>query len=35
MIIHPKGKDPAWKLRENRFVSVDDAAKAYKAAPGW
>ena len=31
MIIHPKGKDPAWKLRENRFVSVDDAAKAYKA----
>jgi cytochrome c oxidase cbb3-type subunit 3 len=31
LVINPKGKDPAWKLREDRFVSVDDAAKAYKA----
>ena len=31
LVINPKGKDPAWKLREDRFVSVDDAAKALKA----
>jgi len=29
--INPKGKDPKWTLRENRFASVDDVAKAYKA----
>jgi cytochrome c oxidase cbb3-type subunit III len=31
LVVHPKGKDPAWTLREDRFVSVDEAAKAYKA----
>lgn len=31
LVIHPKGKDPAWKLREDKYVSVDDVAKAYKA----
>jgi cytochrome c oxidase cbb3-type subunit 3 len=31
LVINPKGKQPTWKLRENRFVSVDEAHKAYKA----
>lgn len=31
LVINPKGKEPTWKLRDNRFVSVDDAYKAYKA----
>jgi cytochrome c oxidase cbb3-type subunit 3 len=31
VVIHPKGKDPTWKLRDDKFVSVDDVAKAYKA----
>ena len=31
MVINPKGKAPTWTLREDRFVSVDDVAKAYKA----
>ncbi len=31
LVIHPKGKDPGWKLREDRFVSVDAANAAYKA----
>ncbi|MDB4962396.1 MAG: Cytochrome c oxidase subunit CcoP [Myxococcales bacterium] len=31
LVINPKGKDPAWKPRDGRFVSVDDVAKAYKA----
>jgi mono/diheme cytochrome c family protein/rhodanese-related sulfurtransferase len=31
LIINPKGKDPTWKVREDRFVAVDDAVKAYKA----
>ena len=31
LVINPRGKDPTWKLRENRFVSVDEAQKAYKA----
>lgn len=31
LVINPKGKDPAWKVREDRFVSVDEAYKAYQA----
>ncbi len=31
LVINPKGKEPTWKLRENRFVSVDEVHKAYKA----
>lgn len=31
LVINPKGKDPAWKPRDGRFVSVDDVHKAYKA----
>lgn len=31
LIINPKGKDPVWKLREDKYVAVDDVAKAYKA----
>jgi mono/diheme cytochrome c family protein/rhodanese-related sulfurtransferase len=31
LIINPKGKAPTWKLRDDRFVAVDDVAKAYKA----
>jgi len=31
LVINPKGKAPTWTLRENRFVSVDEANKAYKA----
>jgi cytochrome c oxidase cbb3-type subunit 3 len=31
LVIHPKGKEPTWKLREDKYVSVDDVAKAYKA----
>jgi cytochrome c oxidase cbb3-type subunit III len=31
LVLNPKGKDPTWKLREDRFVAVDDVAKAYKA----
>jgi cytochrome c oxidase cbb3-type subunit 3 len=31
VVVNPKGKDPTWTLREDRFVSVDEAAKAYKA----
>jgi mono/diheme cytochrome c family protein/rhodanese-related sulfurtransferase len=27
-VINPAGKEPAWKLRNNRFVSVDEVAKA-------
>lgn len=30
LVVNPKGKDPAWKVRDGRFVSVDEAAKAYK-----
>ena len=31
LVIHPRGKDPAWTLREDKFVAVDQVAKAYKA----
>ena len=31
LVINPKGKQPSWTLREDRFVSVDDVYKAYKA----
>ncbi len=31
LVINPKGKEPTWKLREDKFVSVDDVAKAHKA----
>lgn len=31
LVINPKSKDPTWKPREDRYVSVDDVAKAYKA----
>ena len=31
LVINPRGKEPAWKLREDRFVSVDEVHKAYKA----
>ncbi|HEY4180060.1 MAG TPA: c-type cytochrome [Kofleriaceae bacterium] len=31
LVLNPKGKDPAFKLKEDRFVSVDDANKALKA----
>jgi len=30
LVIFPKGKEPAWTLREDRFVPVDVAMKAYK-----
>jgi cytochrome c oxidase cbb3-type subunit 3/ubiquinol-cytochrome c reductase cytochrome c subunit len=29
LVINPKGKAPTWKVRDGRFVSVDDVAKAY------
>ena len=28
LIINPRGKDPVWKPRENRFIGVDDVARA-------
>ncbi|MGE0395489.1 MAG: c-type cytochrome [Kofleriaceae bacterium] len=31
LVVNPKGKDPVWKLREDKFVAVDDVAKSYKA----
>lgn len=31
VVINPKGGAPAWKTRENRFVSVDEVAAALKA----
>ncbi len=31
LVINPKGKEPSWKLREDKFVAVDDVQKAYKA----
>ncbi|MBA3394425.1 MAG: c-type cytochrome [Deltaproteobacteria bacterium] len=29
LVINPKGKNPTWKARDNRFASVDDVAKAH------
>jgi mono/diheme cytochrome c family protein/rhodanese-related sulfurtransferase len=29
LVINPTGKDPVWKVRANKFVSVDEVAKAY------
>ena len=31
LVINPKGKAPAWKLRDDRYVSVDTVYAAYKA----
>jgi mono/diheme cytochrome c family protein/rhodanese-related sulfurtransferase len=31
LVINPKGAAPAWKPREDRFISVDDVAAALKA----
>jgi mono/diheme cytochrome c family protein/rhodanese-related sulfurtransferase len=31
LVLNPKGKEPTWKLRDNRFAAVDDVAKSYKA----
>lgn len=31
LVINPKGKDPGWKLRDDRFVAVDAVHDAYKA----
>jgi cytochrome c oxidase cbb3-type subunit 3 len=31
LVINPKGKDPTWKPRDNRFIGVDDVAKALAA----
>lgn len=31
LVINPKGKAPAWKIRDNRFVSVDEAARELAA----
>jgi cytochrome c oxidase cbb3-type subunit 3/ubiquinol-cytochrome c reductase cytochrome c subunit len=30
MVINPKGRDPMWKPRDNRFIGVDEVAKAMK-----
>jgi mono/diheme cytochrome c family protein/rhodanese-related sulfurtransferase len=30
LVINPKGADPQWKLRQDRFVAVDDVAAALK-----
>ncbi|MBP9202841.1 MAG: c-type cytochrome [Kofleriaceae bacterium] len=30
VVLHPKGKAPAWKLRDARFVAADDVVKAYR-----
>jgi mono/diheme cytochrome c family protein/rhodanese-related sulfurtransferase len=30
LVINPKGKNPSWKPRENRFIGVDEVAKALK-----
>lgn len=31
MVINPKGPNPVWKPRDNRFIGVDEVAKAMKA----
>jgi cytochrome c oxidase cbb3-type subunit 3 len=31
LVLNPKGKDPVWKVRDNRFVPVDEAARELKA----
>ncbi|MBS1122582.1 MAG: Cytochrome c oxidase subunit CcoP [Deltaproteobacteria bacterium] len=31
LVLNPKGKDPVWAPRENRFISVDDVHKALAA----
>lgn len=31
LVIHPKGADPTWKPRQDRFIGVDDVAAALKA----
>lgn len=30
IVLHPKGADPTWKPRDNRFIGVDEVAAAYK-----
>lgn len=31
LVINPKGKDPVWKIRDNKFVAVDEAARELAA----